>query len=126
MPRLPIGSVSAVAMAEDLLTDREEAAFRVLRELERKPGASQRELAQRTRISLGAVNYCLRALQDKGLIKVQNFRASDNKLRYVYILTPSGIAERLTLTRRFLARKIAEYEALQAEIDEVRREVGEN
>jgi EPS-associated MarR family transcriptional regulator len=112
-------------MAEDLLTDREEASFRVLRELERKPGASQRELAQRTRISLGAVNYCLRALQDKGLIKVQNFRASDNKLRYAYNLTPSGIAERLTLTRRFLARKIAEYEALQAEIDEVRREVGE-
>jgi EPS-associated MarR family transcriptional regulator len=113
-------------MADRLLTDREEASFRVLRALEREPGASQRELAQRARISLGAVNYCLRALQDKGLIKVQNFRASDNKLRYVYILTPSGLSERVALTRRFLARKVAEYEALQAEIEEVRREVGEN
>jgi EPS-associated MarR family transcriptional regulator len=112
-------------VTDHLLSDREEASFRVLRELERDPRASQRDLAQRTRISLGAVNFCLRALQDKGLVKVQNFRASDNKLRYMYILTPQGLAHRIALTSRFLVRKIAEYEVLRAEIDSVKREIGE-
>lgn len=122
-PDLPRGSAGAVAV--EGLSPRDEAAFRVLREIGLDPAASQRALAQRARISTGAVSYCLRALQAKGLVKVQNFRASDNKLRYLYVLTPAGIAERLALTRRFLARKLVEYDRLQAEIAAARAEIGD-
>jgi EPS-associated MarR family transcriptional regulator len=97
--------------------------FRVLRVLNDRPGLSQREIAQELGVSLGAVNYCLRALVGKGQIKVQNFRASDNKLRYAYILTPRGMAQKAQLTGAFLKRKIAEYEALKAEIEAVKREM---
>ena len=122
-PNAPAGSIGAVAVADDTLTNREETSFRVLRELERRPDASQRDLARTAQVSLGAINYCLRALQEKGLVKVQNFRASDNKLRYMYVLTPHGIAERVALTRRFLVRKMAEYEALKAEIESIANEI---
>jgi EPS-associated MarR family transcriptional regulator len=87
-----------------------------LRAIDAEPAASQRDLARRTGISLGAVNYCLRALGEKGLVKVRNFRASDNKLRYAYVLTPTGLEAKSRLTARFLRRKLAEYEKLQAEI----------
>lgn len=105
------------------MSAREETDFRVLRELSHHPDASQRDLARSAQVSLGAVNYCLKALQKKGLVKFQNFRAADNKLRYMYLLTPQGIAHRVALTRRFLNRKLAEYEALKAEIDAVRKEI---
>ncbi|MGJ8555923.1 MAG: MarR family EPS-associated transcriptional regulator [Sulfitobacter geojensis] len=101
----------------------EDVHFRVLRVLSDRPGLSQREIAQELGVSLGAVNYCLRALVEKGQIKVQNFRASDNKLRYAYILTPRGIAQKAQLTGAFLKRKIAEYEALKAEIEAVKSEM---
>lgn len=103
----------------------EDTSFRVLRALERDPETSQRQLAQTARVSLGALNYCLRALQKKGLIKVSNFRASNNKLRYAYVLTPSGLAAKAALTGRFLERKLAEYSALQEEIEAVRRDLGQ-
>jgi len=70
------------------------------------------------------VNYCLRALLEKGLIKYERFRASQNKLRYAYVLTPAGLADRAAITTRFLQRKIAEYERLQAEIEALRAEIG--
>ena len=95
----------------------DDVRFRVLRVLQDEPGLSQREMSARLGVSLGAVNYCLRALTEKGQVKVRNFRSSDNKLRYAYILTPGGIAEKARLTGAFLARKIAEYEALRAEIE---------
>ena len=95
----------------------DDVRFRVLRVLQDDPGLSQREIALALGVSLGAVNYCLRALTEKGQIKVRNFRSSSNKLRYAYILTPSGIAEKARLTGAFLTRKIAEYEALKAEIE---------
>ena len=95
----------------------DDVRFRVLRVLQDEPDLSQREIAVRLGVSLGAVNYCLRALTEKGQIKVRNFRSSDNKLRYAYILTPGGIADKARLTGAFLARKIAEYEALRAEIE---------
>ena len=95
----------------------DDVRFRVLRVLQDEPDLSQREIAVRLGVSLGAVNYCLRALTEKGQVKVRNFRSSDNKLRYAYILTPNGIAEKARLTGAFLARKIAEYEALRAEIE---------
>jgi len=95
----------------------EDVHFRVLRVLENKPDISQRQIAEELGVSLGAVNYCLRALIDKGQIKVRNFRSSDHKLRYAYILTPHGLAEKARLTTSFLKRKLAEYEALKAEIE---------
>ena len=98
----------------------DDVRFRVLRVLQDEPGLSQREVSVRLGVSLGAVNYCLRALTEKGQIKVRNFRSSDNKLRYAYILTPGGIAEKARLTGAFLARKVAEYEALRAEIEALR------
>ena len=101
----------------------EDVHFRVLRVLNDRPGLSQREIAQELGVSLGAVNYCLRAVAEKGQIKVQNFRASDNKLRYAYILTPGGMAQKAQLTGAFLKRKIAEYEALKAEIEAVKNEM---
>ena len=95
----------------------EDAHFRVLRLLERNPELSQREVANALGVSLGAANYVLRALVEKGQVKVQNFRAADNKLRYAYILTPSGIESKAHLTLGFLRRKYAEYEALRLEIE---------
>ena len=103
------------------LDDRDTA---LLRALDAEPELSQRDLARRTGTSLGAVNYCLRALAQKGLVKVRNFRASDNKLRYAYVLTPQGVEAKTRLTVRFLKRKVAEYERLQAEIAALEEEVG--
>ena len=97
----------------------DDAYFRVLRLLEQNPELSQREVAQALGVSLGAINYILRALFEKGQIKTQNFRTSDNKLRYAYILTPSGIEAKARLTLDFLGRKYAEYECLKAEIEEL-------
>jgi EPS-associated MarR family transcriptional regulator len=95
----------------------DDVRFRVLRVLQDDPSLSQRQIAVELGVSLGAVNYCLRALTEKGQIKVRNFRSSSNKLRYAYILTPGGVAEKARLAGAFLTRKIAEYEALKAEIE---------
>ncbi len=103
----------------------DETLFKVMRALEANPNTSQRELAESMGMSLGKANYCLKALIDKGLIKVRNFRNSQNKLAYAYLLTPKGIAAKTRLTARFLKRKIAEYEALRVEIEQLRREAGE-
>ena len=86
---------------------------------------SQRELAEAVGISVGGAHYVLNALIEKGLIKLGNFTAAKDKRRYAYVLTPKGIAERAVITRRFLARKIEEYEALKSEIEELSREVCE-
>lgn len=101
---------------------REDLHFRVLRLLQSRPSASQRELARELGVSLGAVNYCVRALVEKGHIKLANFRASKNKLNYVYVLTPEGIAHRANLAVRFIERKAAEYEAIRAELESLRQE----
>lgn len=95
-----------------------------MRAIEANPQASQREIADALGISLGSVNYCLRALVDVGFVKVNNFRAADNKLRYAYLLTPRGVREKARLTGAFLQRKMREYEALRAEIEALEREVG--
>jgi len=95
----------------------EDTHYRVLALLERSPDISQRELARELGISLGGVNYALRALIEKGMLKAQNFSSSDKKLAYAYILTPKGLAEKSLLTARFLRRKMDEYEALRAEIE---------
>ena len=100
----------------------EDTTFRVLRLLEREPDISQRELADRLGLSLGGLNYCLKALMDKGLVKLENFSKSRHKFGYVYILTPAGLTEKALLTGRFLKRKMREYESLKAEIEDLRRE----
>ena len=102
---------------------REDLDFRVLRFVEENPERSQREISSALGVSLGGVNYCLRALIGKGLIKIENFRTSHNKLAYLYVLTPQGITARAMLTSRFLRRKLTEYEKLKAEIQMLEREL---
>ncbi len=85
---------------------------------------SQRDLADKVGISLGALNYCLKALMEKGFVKLDNFQNSKHKLKYAYILTPAGMAQKMAMTGRFLKRKMVEYEALKAEIEALRREIG--
>ncbi len=97
--------------------------FEVLRRLEQSPDLSQRILAKELGISLGSINFCFQALVEKGWIKMHNFSQSKHKLRYAYLLTPAGIAEKSKLTAEFLRRKTAEYEALQAEIDTLKSEM---
>tara|TARA_B100000886_G_scaffold276455_1_gene200397 strand:+ start:2062 stop:2367 length:306 start_codon:yes stop_codon:yes gene_type:complete len=92
--------------------------FNVLRKIKSKPNSSQRELASELGFSLGKLNYCLRALKVKGLIKIQNFQRDPNKLRYVYILTPKGVAAKTRITLNFMKRKMREYDELKAEIEE--------
>ena len=103
----------------------EDTHFRVLSLLERQPDLNQREMAKALGVSLGGVNYCLRALVAKGLIKMHNFQANDNKLGYAYLLTPQGMSEKLSLTAHFLQRKQQEYLALKAEIEALQQAVAE-
>ena len=98
---------------------REDVQVRILRLLQDNPEMSQRELAKAVGVSTGGIHYILTALLDKGLIKLGNFTAAEDKRRYAYVLTAKGIAEKSRLTRAFLARKMAEYEALRAEIEAV-------
>ena len=103
---------------------RDEARFRILRLLHENPKLTQRELGVRAGVSLGAVNYCLKALVDRGLVKARNFSRSSNKLGYAYVLTPAGLTEKALLTSRFLQTKMLEYEALKSEIEVLSREAG--
>ena len=88
----------------------------VLRKVQEKPESSQRELAEELGFSLGKLNYCLRALKSKGLIKISNFKKNPNKLNYVYILTPKGISQKTKLTLNFMEQKMKEYDELKKEI----------
>jgi EPS-associated MarR family transcriptional regulator len=101
----------------------DESQFKVLKLIEARPDLTQRALAHELGVSLGKVNYCLNALIDKGWVKAHNFRKSDNKLAYAYLLTPRGVRQKAAITVRFLQRKVDEYESLKREIAELRREV---
>lgn len=102
----------------------EDARFRLMRLLQDNPDRTQRELAKGVGLSVGAVNYCLRALAGKGLVKMQNFAQSKNKFGYVYVLTPTGLAEQSRLTHRYLERKVAEFRALESEIRALQGSLG--
>lgn len=104
-----------------LLTD--EHRYKILKLIESNPGISQRELARHLGISLGKVNFCLKALMERGLLKATNFRNNKNKLAYVYLLTPKGIEEKASVTVRFLKHQLRQYEALQLEIEEIRQDL---
>ena len=101
----------------------EDTHFRVLRILQQNPEMTQRELARKIGISVGGANYVLNALIKKGLVKLGNFSAAHDKRRYAYVLTPRGIAQKTIVTKRFLERKIDEFEALKAEIEALRHEL---
>jgi EPS-associated MarR family transcriptional regulator len=103
--------------------DVEGARLAVLRLLEQRPDMSQRELSESLGLSLGKTHYVLHALLDKGLVKARNFKRSDRKLAYAYVLTPSGMSEKLRLTQSFLRRKEDEFEALQRTIATLRSEL---
>jgi len=95
----------------------EDTYFRVLRMLQDNPDMTQREIAEKLGISTSGLNYCLKALIERGWVKVQNFSQSKNKFGYIYVLTPQGIAEKAVLAGRFLKRKMIEYEELRVEIE---------
>ena len=97
--------------------------YELLRQITDQPTASQRGLAARLGVSVGKVNYCLRALVDKGWVKANNFRRSDNKLAYAYLLTPRGASAKLQMAHHFLARKECEFDRLQREIAALRSEL---
>jgi EPS-associated MarR family transcriptional regulator len=101
----------------------EDTNYRVMRLLEENPDLTQRELAEKLGVSVGGLNYCLKALSEKGLVKMQNFANSKNKFGYVYVLTPHGISEKTKLTSAFLKRKMEEYVRLKAEITELQLEM---
>jgi EPS-associated MarR family transcriptional regulator len=101
----------------------EDTSFRVMRILQGNPDLTQRELAERLDVSVGCLNYCLKALMEKGWVKMLNFTHSKNKFGYVYVLTPRGLAEKATLTGSFLKRKMTEYETLKLEIEALQQEI---
>ena len=101
----------------------QEVRYRLLKYLDENPEATQRELAQELGVSLGKANYCLNALIAKGWVKARNFRNSRNKAAYLYILTPRGIEEKVNVTAAFLRRKVAEYDLLSREIEQLTEEV---
>ena len=103
---------------------RDELRLKVLRALEANPELSQRQLASELGVSLGGVNYALKALVERGFVKADNFRKSGAKVAYLYVLTPKGVAEKASLATTFLGQKLKEYEVLRQEIEALRGEVG--
>ena len=99
-----------------------ETHLKILKYIELNPDVSQRELAKELGVSVGKVNYCLRSLIDKGFVKASNFKRSTNKLSYLYLLTPRGIEEKISLTANFLKRKIVEHEKITQEIEQLKQD----
>ena len=100
----------------------DEITYKLLKSIEENPSQSQRDLSQSLGISLGKLNYCLKALISKGLVKAGNFRKNPQKQDYLYLLTPQGIEEKAKVTMRFLKRKVKDYEELKREIEELQKE----
>ena len=101
--------------------DNEEDKLEVLRKIQKNPKSSQRELASDLGFSLGKLNYCMKALKQKGLIKINNFKKNKNKLNYLYVLTPKGIDYRVKLTMRFMKKKMREYDELKNELKKLKQ-----
>jgi len=103
-------------------TANDDTLFWTLKVLQENPGVSQRTLAKEVGINVSTINFCLKALVEKGWIKMGNFSKNPDKLSYAYLLTPTGVAEKAALTRRFLQRKMAEHEKLRGEIEALQRD----
>ncbi len=112
-----------ILMTSRQANQQEDTYFRVMRILHDSPDITQRELAKKLGLSLSGLNYCLKALIDKGWVKIQNFNNNNNKLGYAYLLTPTGIVQKASLTSSFLQRKMQEYEALKQEIKQMKQKV---
>tara|TARA_B110000238_G_C15962868_1_gene368219 strand:+ start:183 stop:560 length:378 start_codon:yes stop_codon:yes gene_type:complete len=97
--------------------------FKLLDILEKNPELSQRLLSRELGISLGSINYCIRALVEKGHVKAHNFKKNSNKIGYVYLLTPQGISEKISMTKEFLRKRIKEYDQLQKEIKQLKNDI---
>jgi len=97
----------------------EDTFFRIMQILENAPDITQREIAKKLCLSTSGINYCLQALIDKGLVKMENFSQSKNKFGYIYVLTPQGVSEKIRITAFFLKRKMAEYTAIREEIEQI-------
>ncbi|MBE0511343.1 MAG: MarR family EPS-associated transcriptional regulator [Chromatiales bacterium] len=108
-------------MPKSVLSD--EIRYQLLKQLEDNPAMTQREMASAMGISLGKLNYCLKALIEKGWVKAGNFRRNKDKLGYAYLLTPKGVNEKTRVTLAFLARKQQEYDQLAYELESLRQEV---
>lgn len=98
--------------------------YKLMRLLDENPGISQRDAARELGVSLGKINYCLRALMGRGWVKAANFKNSQNKAAYLYMLTPSGLSQKANLAVEYLKEKVSEYEALRIEIERMQRETG--
>lgn len=107
-------------------TANDDTLFWTLKVLQESPGLSQRTLAKEVGINVSTINFCLKALAEKGWIKMGNFSKNPDKLSYAYLLTPTGVAEKAVLTRRFLQRKMAEYDKLRGEIEALQREADQS
>jgi EPS-associated MarR family transcriptional regulator len=121
MPKLSISpnqepDLSGVRPMQDEIT------YKLLKSIDENPSQSQRELSKSLGISLGKLNYCLKALVDKGLVKANNFRMNPHKADYLYLLTPDGMEEKTKVTLRFLKRKVQEYEQLKQDIEQLQKE----
>ena len=103
----------------------DEISYKLLKIVEEEPHLSQREIAARMGISLGKANYCLKSLIEKGFIKARNFYNSNHKVAYVYMLTPTGLEEKASVTYRFLKRKLQEYEEIKDELERLKAETAE-
>ena len=106
-------------------SDTLEYDYRVLQLIEERPDISQRELASQLEVSVGKTNYVLSALIERGLVKAENFKRSNNKAGYLYLLTPKGISDKGLITARFLKRKVEEYERLKAEIADIQSRIND-
>ena len=98
--------------------DNNQDHFNILRKIQKKPNSTQREFAKELGFSLGKFNYCIKALKQKGFIKIKNFKQNLNKINYLYVLTPKGISEKTNLTVNFMKRKMQEYDELKKELKE--------
>ncbi len=113
-----------ISMINQQMELENEESLKVLREIDTNPRLTQRELSSRLGLSLGKINFLLKSMIERGLVKAENFKNSQNKSAYLYLLTPTGIETKTKTTYRFLKRKIAEYEKLETEIKELKKEVG--
>ena len=104
------------SIIEHIMENDKQDHLNILRKIGKRPESSQRELAEELGFSLGKLNYCIKALKSKGLIKIDNFKKNPNKLNYIYVLTPKGISERTKLTVNFMKRKMQEYDELKKEL----------
>ena len=124
-PATPPQAATTAQPAPRSATLQEQMRFKVLDALQQNPDLTQRQLAALMGVSLGKANYVLRALVDKGLVKAERFNNSQDKLAYAYLLTPQGLAQKAALTRSYLQRKTAEYEALRDEIERLKADLSQ-